>query len=389
MGRRERELVLKLASKPTRSVLLASVGILAGSLSTTRCQREPQPAAVAAARLEVETERILAETGIPAISIALVKNGEVVWADAFGLASQTGSVAATEDTYFSTGSTLKPVLAAAIMQLVDAGHLSLEDSLNSLVGSDLAVPEADAVNLRHLLSHYSGLDGPVDVVSLWERDTLKTLEETLLETHRVGEPGVEYQYCNVCYAAAGLIIERFSGMSLDEYLSTQVFSPLGVEISAPTRPQPEVVERMALPYGVEHGNAVAIKQIRTNVFPAGEAYLRPKDMAAFLAAVLNGGIYRGHRILTESSAEELIRPQFESDGAGLGFNIGQVDGRTVVSKNGIFTGYHTMMMGDPATRDGAYVVANSTAAGWVVANLAKYALRLLRGEDPPPLVLPG
>ncbi len=374
--------------RPVGTVLLAAFGIVAGSSSVAHCQTGSQQLPSMVARIEAQTERILAETNIPAISIALVQNGEVVWAGALGLANVAQSVAATADTYFSTGSTLKPVIAAAVMQLVDTGELSLEDSLNSLVGSELAVPHADAVTLRHLLAHYSGLDGPVDVVPLWDRHPLKTPRETLAGTYRVGPPGVEYQYCNVCYVAAGYVIELVSGVSIDQYLSTRIFSPLGVSVTTPTRPTPRVVEKLALPYRTEDGKTVAIEQIRTNVFAAGDAYLRPKDMAAFLAAVLNHGTYRGHRILSDTSTGELFRPQFESDGSGLGFNIGEVDGRPVVSKNGIFTGYHTMMMGDPATRDGAYVVANSTEAGWVVANLAKYALRLLWGEDPPPLALP-
>jgi len=160
-------------------------------------------------------------------------------------------------------------------------------------------------------------------------------------------------------------------------------------VTTPTRPTPQMIEQLALPYGSEDGVTVPIEQIRTNVFAAADAYLRPKDMAAFLAAMLNLGTYGGQRLLNPASAAEIMRPQFGSDDAGLGFNIDRVDGRTVVTKNGMFTGYHSMMVGDPVTRDGAYVVANSTEAGRVVANLAEFALRLLWGEDPPPLAISG
>jgi CubicO group peptidase (beta-lactamase class C family) len=366
--------------------ILASVMALAATgPAAARCQTVAQRLAPITARLESETTRILRDTGIPAISIALILNGDVVWADAYGFANVAEHVPATSDTYFSTGSTLKPVTAAAIMQLVDSGKLSLDEPLNAIVGPARAIAGADDVTLRHLLAHYSGLDGPMEVVPLWGRPSLKSPEETLAATHRAGKPGVHYEYCNVCYSAAGYVIELTSGLSFDEYLATRIFAPLGVETTTPTRPTPPVVEHLALPYGSEDGVTVPLDLIRTNVFAAGDAYLRPKDMAAFLAAVLNLGTYRGHRILSEASAADLMRPQFGSDDAGLGFNIDTLEGRTIVGKNGIFTGYHTHMLGDPQTRDAVYVAANSTQAGRVAARLAELALRLLWGEDPPPL----
>lgn len=76
------------------------------------------------AKIRVETERILRDTGIPAISIALIREGEVVWSEAYGYANVGAGVRASADTYFSTGSTLKPVTAAAIMQLIEAGCIS-------------------------------------------------------------------------------------------------------------------------------------------------------------------------------------------------------------------------------------------------------------------------
>jgi CubicO group peptidase (beta-lactamase class C family) len=321
------------------------------------------------------------DTSIPAISIAVVHSGEVVWAKAFGLANLSTATPATAETYFSTGSTLKPATAAAVMQLVDGGRLTLDSPFNTIVPEAMKIQGADDVTLRHLLTHHAGLEGPVDIVSLWGREVLRSPEETIRATRRIGPPGVEYRYCNECYTMAGYVVELISGMSYDTFLAERIFRPLGSEFDFASIPTPGLVERLALPYTDEDGVAVPIEQIRTNVFAAGDAYLRASDMAAFLAAVLNGGTYRGHRILSSVSAAEILRPHFASNGSGLGFNISELDGRAVVTKNGIFTGYHSFMIGDPATRDGAYVVANSTAAGGVVASLARLTLRLLWGED--------
>ena len=122
------------------------------------------------ARLETEIHKILEETGIPAISVALVRDGDVVWTGAYGYANVGASVRATTETYFSTGSTFKFVTATAIMQLVEKGDLELDTPLNEFVGPDLTISGADDVTFRHLLSHHSGLRGPVATVPLWSRE---------------------------------------------------------------------------------------------------------------------------------------------------------------------------------------------------------------------------
>ena len=123
-----------------------------------------------ATRLETEIEKILRETGIPAISLALVNDGDVAWSGAFGYANVGAGVLATTGTYFNTASTFKFVTATAIMQLVEKGELTLDTRLNQFVGPDLAVEGADDVTLRHMLSHHSGLQGPQGSVPLWSQD---------------------------------------------------------------------------------------------------------------------------------------------------------------------------------------------------------------------------
>ena len=362
-------------------ILLLSLAIAAPA----HAQAGAQDLTSITAKIRDETERILRDTGIPAISIALIRDGEVVWSEAYGYANVGAGVRASADTYFSTGSTLKPVTAAAIMQLIEAGKLSLDTPFNEIVDSAQAIEGADDVTLRHMLAHHSGLEGPLTIVPLWGRQPLLKPEELLAATKRVGPPGVEYYYCNECYALAGYVIERLSGLSYDAYLAENIFGPLGGDDVLPSLPTPTVIEHLALPYGTEDGITTPIEQIRTDVFAAGDAYLRAKDMAAFLAALLNGGSYDGKRILSEESSAEIMKPQFEGSSSGLGINVSELSGRSIVTKNGIFTGYHSHMIGDPATRYGVYVVSNSTAAGGPIALLARFAMRLLREEQPDPL----
>lgn len=363
------------------AVLVLTALLTATTPAATHAQA-PDLAAITS-RLQAETERILRDTGIPAISIALIRDGRVAWAEAFGYANVGAGVRATAETFFSTGSTLKPVTAAAIMQLVEDGRFTLDTPFNEIVGADHAIEGAGDVTLRHMLAHHAGLEAPLTIVPLWSRQPLPTPEALLAITKRTGPPGEEYRYCNECYMLAGYVIERVSGQSYDAFLSERIFAPLGIAHALPSLPTPAVIEHLALPYSSENGESTPIEQIRTDMFAAGDAYLRARDMAAFLAMLLNGGSYGDRRILSPESAAEILKQQFEGSGSGLGISVSELSGRDVVTKNGIFTGYHSHMIGDPATRNGAYVVANSTAAGRVTALLARLALRLLWGEQEP------
>ena len=165
--------------KPSTRIVLPLLAWAGAVVSPALAQDANAGLGPTAATVRAEVERVLRETSIPAISISLVRRGEVVWSEAWGIANLATGARATTDTYFSTGSTLKPATAAAVLQLVDQGRISLDDRVNDLVGDDLAIAGADEVTLRQLLAHHAGLDGPVDIVPLWSREPLPTLAETV------------------------------------------------------------------------------------------------------------------------------------------------------------------------------------------------------------------
>ena len=104
--------------------------------------------------------KTLSDTGIPSISIALMKKDRIVWQDAFGYSNATLQVPATPDTVYAVASCFKPVTAMAVMQLIDKGLVELDDPVNKHLGDssikDLT-DEGKTVTIRHLLSHHFGL----------------------------------------------------------------------------------------------------------------------------------------------------------------------------------------------------------------------------------------
>ncbi len=248
----------------------------------------------------------------PAISIALVRDGDIAWTGAWGLANVAAGTPAAPDTYFSTGSTF------------------------------------------------------------WG-------------TRRTGPPGQTYRYCNECFGIMALIIEKLSGQPYDAYVAEHILKPLGIDVATPSVPSPAVVERMALPYNLVDNKPVAIAQVRYDVFAAGDIYLRAEDMARFLAAQLSGGVFRGKRILSEASAAEMRRQQFDDNGYGLGTGIVTTDAHTVIEHGGSIPGFNSFSIGEPATRSGVYVMSNSGQSARAIQSLAGLAMRLMRGENPDPL----
>jgi CubicO group peptidase (beta-lactamase class C family) len=336
-------------------------------------------------RVETEVTRILAETPIPSISMAIVRNGQVEWAGAWGWSNVAARVPATTDTYYSTGSTFKFVTATAIMQLVEKGRIELDTPLNEIVPDSLRIDGANDVTLRHLLSHHSGLQGPVGIVPLWERTSPRTVETLLAETRRVGEPGTEYRYCNECYAIAGWVVEKISGKSWDEYVAESILAPLGIDVARPSIPSPAAVEMLALPYVVADNKPSPVAQVRYDVFAAGDVYLRASDMARFLAAQLGNGQFGDARILRPESVREMRRGQFAGRAYGLGIGLAEQAGRTILSHGGSIPGFNSLLIGEPASGLGVYLMANSGQASSVLNALARLTLRLLWGENPEPL----
>ena len=378
---------------------LAACGLLAVAPATAPAQdagpRTGDLASVTAS-LEREIEKILHESGIPSISIALIRDGEVVWAGAYGYANVGARVPATADTYYSTGSTFKFVTATAVMQLVEKGELTLDTPLNEIVGTNLAVERADDVTVRHLLSHHSGLNAfafarrikteglPVSTVPLWSRQAHITPQEILANTRRIAPPGAEFKYSNDCYAILGYIVEIVSGQTYDEYIAEHVLQPLGVDIDRPSVPSPEVVEHMALPYELTGNAPTPISQVRYDGFAAGDIYLKASDMARFVAAQLNGGEHEGGRILSSASTEEMRRRQFDGRAYGLGVSMASFGGHDIINHSGGIPGFTSRMVAEPSTRQGVYIMANAGRAR-AIGPLAGHAMQLMWGEDVEPL----
>ena len=330
-----------------------------------------------------EMQKILSETGIPSVSLALVKDDQIIWAEAFGYSNVRTKTLATPETLYCTGSTFKFVTAAAVMQLVEQEKLALDDPVNEYLGDEAIADrseEGKPVTIRHLLCHYSGLNGPTNTIPLWKRALPMSPSNVVSQITAARDPGVKYEYCNPGYALAGYIIERVSGQPYEDYIVEHILQPLGVPTPRPIEPTPEMVEVMALPYRVGQNTAVPEAQVRYDVFAAGDIYLTPTDMARFLAAQLNGGCHNGNRVFEAATIKEMQRVQFSGSSYGLGTMVAEEEGRTIISHGGGVPGFNAYSMGDLNARVGVYMMANASPSLRPMRAIGQLVLALLRGE---------
>src|SRR5205823_1138603 len=169
----------------------------------------------------------LTRTGVPSASIAVVKDGQVVYVRAYGDARLEPKTPAVAEMRYSIGSISKQFTATAILLLQEQGKLSLDDKVAKFIPN---LTRSKEVTIRQLLSHTSGYQDywPQDyvmpimlkpvtkekILDLWARKPLDF------------DPGTKWQYSNTNYVIAGVIAEKASGKPLLQFLSEKVFVPL-------------------------------------------------------------------------------------------------------------------------------------------------------------------
>ncbi len=363
---------------------LVSVLALAGSGVQAQNRFDPEKTRTALTGL---IESALAERGVASVSIALVKEDAIVWKAAFGYANVRTRTPATPATLYSTGSTFKSATAAAVMQLVEQGKCKLEDPINDHLGEFRVQDRLQGeqpVNFIHILSHWSGLSDHIASPPIWGRELPRTLEQLAAGLYSIRAPEKKWEYNNSAYGVAGLLVQRISGVEYEKYLVENLLAPLGVRTPHPVYPTAQMVELMALPYepGGEPGQAKhagppkPVAQVHYDVYPAGDIWLTAEDMARFLGALINGGVFNGHRILSEASVQAMRTARFGGT-YGFGLDIAQdAAGHTIIEHTGGIPGFSSLMKGDVTARVGVYIMSNSG----VPEEIADAALKLLRGE---------
>ncbi len=207
---------------------LAFVATLACAVSLASAQTQLSP------ELQQNIDKLASETlaksGVPSASVAVVKDGQIVYVKAYGDARLEPRTPAAPEMRYSIGSISKQFTAAAILLLQEQGKLSLDDKVAKFVPN---LTRASEVTIRQLLSHTSGYQDywPQDYVMpmMLQPVTAQKIMDMWARKPLDFEPGAKWQYSNTNYVIAGVIIEKAGGMPLLRFLREKVFIPLGMK----------------------------------------------------------------------------------------------------------------------------------------------------------------
>ena len=361
-----------------RSLLYVAFILLTLSLSSAQTDLAPE----LRANIDDIVHKVLATTGVPSASLAVVKDGKIAFLQAYGNARLNPPTPATPEMRYSIGSISKQFTAAAVLMLAEEGKLSLDDPVSKYVPG---LTRGNEVTIREVLSHTSGYQDywPQDYVMPMMLKPI-TPEEILDRWGRIPldfDPGTKWQYSNTNYVIAGVIVEKVSGMPLWALLGKRVFAPLGMNNVTDTNEK-------ALPQTDPGGYfryalgplRPAPKEGKGWVFAAGELAMTARDLAKWDISMID------QTVLKPTSYKEMETVVLLKNGAptryGLGIDVSMVDGHRVLEHGGEVSGFTAQNIVLPDDKIAIVVLTNQDAAAAASQIGTQLRSALLKSANP-------
>jgi CubicO group peptidase (beta-lactamase class C family) len=313
-------------------------------------------------------------SALAGLAAGIVKDGQLVYARAFGLADAGRKIPAATDTSFRIGSISKTFTAIALMQLHEQGKFKLDDSVSGhLKAYKLEQPRtASPITFRHLLTHTSGL-GELRRLTDLIRPTiglarkpgkLQSLAQYYTPALRADvAPDVKWAYANHGFATVGQLVEDISGQPFAEYMREHVFAPLGMDRTDYVLSE-RVRDALAVGYRMTGRGLKPIPYMEIAVGPAGSVFSSVEQMAKYVCALLAGGANDHGRVLGVAALAMMLTPHYQLDSRlsaqGLAFMLGYIDGIRMAGHDGGWRGFTSAMWLAPERGVGAVVFTNTS-----------------------------
>jgi CubicO group peptidase (beta-lactamase class C family) len=330
-------------------------------------------------RLQAAFDLVAGQVGsglVPSAVLAIANGAGSVRVEAF-----SGASSATTDSIFQIASITKPIMATAVMQLVERGLLDLATPLQHIIPEFIAppsapgLPGAEVVTARHVLIHSSGVADLDNDLLGRERPDRKRLLEIVCRSPLRFVPGSRFDYNSLSFALLGEVIRRLDGRDYPEYLRNQIFELLGMRDTAFSPTDPARAVPSVFPGIPEVLQAFASAYFDSIQVPGGGLWGSAADLLVFGRAMLGGGRLGDVRVLGRTFVEEMTRDQtagLQDPGPpptvvhyGLGWGLPGLTGQTPASPrsfgHGGATG--TRLLVDPDADLVVVYLANRWGAG--------------------------
>lgn len=302
----------------------------------------------------------MATHNIPGLGVALVSDDGTIQIICSGTVREKGGALVSPETVFEAASLTKPVFAAAALQLVEAGKLSLDEPINRLLPRSYLPSDSrvDAITMRHVLSHTTGFPN-------WRPDG----EELTIRS----EPGLRFSYSGEGFQFLQTVVESVMRTSAEEFLHERVLSPLGMSHSGLVW-RSEYEATAAFPHLTDHGCGDYSRFSSANA--AYSMYTTPADFARFLSWMLDS---KNTGVLSPTLSQQMITPAIQASllvSWGLGWGLDHShETRDVFWHWGDNGGFKNLAVGIPTERTGIVVMANGEGALMGCLEICRVALQ--------------
>jgi len=295
---------------------------------------------------EQYAQNMITEGQVPGVCMGLAKDGQIFYSNGFGFRDVERQLGVTVDTVFGIGSITKSFTCVAVMQLQEAGKLSVHDPVvQYLPEFRLKNLDVGQITIHHFMTNTSGIpplptffasvmrsleeneaeDHPLlqnqtdDTVPI---DTYEDLMRVIasLDVELLGPPGTEFSYSNDCFALLGAIIERVSGKSYEAYVKEHIIDPIGMEHTSFFLEELNGYENITKLYIMrdrgDHKEVVSSPNWWDAPASRAAGFIKStvRDMLRYTDMFCKGGLTaRGNRILTPESVQQMITPYFPTD----------------------------------------------------------------------------
>ena len=309
---------------------------------------------------------------IPGIAVAVVVDGQTVLAKGYGFRDVAQELPVTEQTLFAIGSCSKAFTAFALGQLADDGWIAWDDPVIKHI-PEFRVSDIYAthyITIRDLVAHRTGY-ARHDFV--WYGSTAPRSEilKRIEYLEPVNQLREKFQYNNLMYAVAGLVIERVTGQTWEEFVQKRIFDPLGMKQANFSVDVSQRSENFSLPYSEREEQVTPIPFRNLDIVgPAGSINACAANMAQWIKLHLGEGSFEGNLLIHPETLKSMHKthmpleyPSYEETpyifGYGLGWMIGLHKGRYTVVHGGGIDGFTSSIALFPKEKMGVVILTNS------------------------------
>jgi CubicO group peptidase (beta-lactamase class C family) len=384
----------------------AAAGTLSRPVAAAAC---PDAERMQAIEHESNLEQLMKQRGIPAISVAVIKNYQIVCAKGYGVTDKGGSTPVTPATLFLAGSISKPVAALGALYLVEQGKLSLDEDVNAKLKAwkipDNEYTRKQKVTLGLILDHTAGFTGGDFFPGYAVGEPLPSLLQILdgkppanNDPVRVGfVPGSEWHYSGDGYLVVQQLIVDASGERFPEFMHVAVFDKLGMNDTTFAQPLPTDRAGSAAAGTLLNGTPVPHGWHVNPEMAAGGLWSTPSDLARLAIEIALSTQAKANHVLSQAMARDMLAPHQKNgvinilgskqdpDQMGYGFFVGRKKGR--FGHIGGNVGYQATFVMFADTGNGAVIMTNSDiglAVGNILLNKIAEAYGWNYVAPPPP-----